>query len=68
MRRGLAGAVISRLEEKGLKLLHDSLGQAGFGGSFDAQSLFDLLVEGRVDTAFDVLTGQQSTLGSILKK
>jgi len=56
------------VEEKGLKLLHDNLEQAGFGGSFDTHALFDLLVEGRVDSAFDILTGQQSTLDSILKK
>jgi len=56
------------VEEKGLKLLHDNLEQSGFGRSFDTQALFDLLVEGRVDTAFDILTGQQSTLAAIANK
>ncbi|MFH1623120.1 MAG: DNA repair exonuclease [Candidatus Aenigmatarchaeota archaeon] len=56
------------VEEKGLKLLHENLEGMKFGSSFDTHTIFDLLVEGRVDNAFDILTGQQSTLDSIGKK
>ena len=56
------------VEEKGLRLLHDNLQEMKFGASFDTQTVFDLLVEGRVDNAFDILTGQQSTLSAIGKK
>lgn len=56
------------VEEKGLNLLHESLQSMHFGSSFESQQMFDMLVEGRVDGAFDVLTGQQSTLAGIAKK
>ena len=56
------------VEEKGLRLLHDNLQEMNFSSSFDTHVVFDLLVEGRVDNAFDILTGQQSTLNAIGKK
>ncbi|MCX6820770.1 MAG: DNA repair exonuclease [Candidatus Aenigmarchaeota archaeon] len=56
------------VEEKGLQLLHESLQQLQFGSSFETQPVFDLLVDGRVDSAFDILTGQQSTLAGLAKK
>ena len=50
-------------EEIGLNVLQSNLERLGFGSSFDVDSVFSLLVEGRVDNAFNIVTGSQTVLG-----
>lgn len=49
-------------EEIGLNVLHKNLEELEFGLNFDVDGIFGLLVEGRVDNAFNIITGSQSTL------
>jgi DNA repair exonuclease SbcCD nuclease subunit len=50
------------IEEMGMKLLNDSLKGMEFEGSFDHERLFDILADGDVDNAFNILIGEQKTL------
>ena len=49
-------------EEIGLNVLHKNLEELKFGLNFDIDGIFGLLVEGRVDNAFNIITGSQTTL------
>lgn len=51
-------------EEIGLSVLHNNLEELSFMSSFDVDGVFGLLVEGRVDNVFNIVTGSQKTLGS----
>ena len=53
-------------EEIGLNLLNKNLEEIGFKSSFDADNIFNLLVDERVDEAFNIVTGSQKTLTEIL--
>lgn len=44
-------------EEIGLRLLHNNLESMSFGSSFEVDGVFSLLVEGRVDDAFNIVSG-----------
>jgi hypothetical protein len=55
------------VEEMGLQLLKKNLDELKFGGSFDYEKTFGILVDGNVDNAFNVLTGEQRTLDKIAK-
>jgi len=52
-------------EEIGLQLLNKNLIELKFGSSFRVEDIFPLLVEGRVDHVFDILTGEQQTLKNV---
>jgi len=52
-------------EEIGLHLLHKNLTELKFGSSFHVEDVFSLLVEGRVDHVFDILTGEQQLLKNV---
>jgi DNA repair exonuclease SbcCD nuclease subunit len=55
------------VEEMGLQLLKKNLDELKFAGGFDCERMFGILVDGNVDNAFNVLTGEQKTLGGITK-
>jgi hypothetical protein len=50
-------------EEIGLSVLHKNLDELEFKGSFKTDGVFSLLVDNRVDEAFNIVTGSQKTLG-----
>lgn len=52
-------------EEIGLSLLRKNLDEMKFKSMFDNEKIFELLVDSRVDDAFNILTGVQSTLEKI---
>jgi DNA repair exonuclease SbcCD nuclease subunit len=54
-------------EEIGLNLLKKNLEELQFGSTFDYEDMFRLLTESEVDSAFNILTGEQKTLTQILK-
>jgi DNA repair exonuclease SbcCD nuclease subunit len=51
------------VEEMGLKMLKENLDGLRFEGNFDHEKVFGMLVDGKVDNAFNILTGDQRTLG-----
>jgi len=55
-------------EEIGLNVLHKNLEELRFGSSFNVDTVFGLLVDGRVDDAFNILTGSQVTLEKFGRK
>ena len=54
-------------EEIGLNLLKKNLEELQFESTFDYEDMFRLLTESEVDSAFNILTGEQKTLTQILK-
>ncbi len=50
------------VEEMGLQLLKDNLDELKFAGSFNHERIFGMLVDGSIDNAYNVLTGEQKTL------
>jgi len=50
-------------EEIGLQLLDGNLKNLKFENSFDYERIFSMLVDGDVDNTFNVLIGEQKTLG-----
>jgi DNA repair exonuclease SbcCD nuclease subunit len=55
------------VEEMGLQILKKNLEELKFASTFDAESLFKLLSDGKTERAFDILSGEQKTLTQILK-
>jgi len=53
------------LQEIGLNILRKSLEELGFKNSFDFVDIFNLLVDEEVDTALNILLGEQKTLRMI---
>lgn len=54
------------VEEMGLRLLSENLNGLNFEKSFNQDKIFGILVDGNVEGAFDILTGRQKTLETIL--
>jgi DNA repair exonuclease SbcCD nuclease subunit len=50
------------VEEMGLKILKGILDELKFTGNFDYERVFGMLVDGKVENAFNILTGEQKTL------
>lgn len=50
------------VEEIGLNLLKENLGELNFNSTFDSNHAFRLLSSGKVEGAFNILTGEQKTL------
>ena len=50
------------IEETGLQILKKNLEDLKFSSTFDSESVFKLLSDGKTERAFDILTGQQKTL------
>ncbi len=55
------------IEEIGLNLLKKNLEELQFVPLFDYDDMFKLLVDGEVDSAFNILIGEQKTLTQVLK-
>lgn len=55
------------VEEMGLKLFSENLQKLKFERNFDPDDLFKLLMDGKVNRAFDILTGKQKTLRVIFE-
>lgn len=55
------------VEEMGITLLQKNLEILKFSKKIDSDYLFRLLADGQVDKAFDILTGQQKTIGAVVK-
>ncbi len=54
-------------EEIGLNLLKKNLEELQFESTFDYEDVFRLLTEGEVDTAFNIMIGEQRTLTQVFK-
>jgi DNA repair exonuclease SbcCD nuclease subunit len=55
------------IEEMGLSLLRENLNELKFDLNFDFEDLFHLLLDGDVEKAFNILTGEQKTLTTWFK-
>ena len=53
------------VEEMGLRLLKENLDELKFAGSFNHERIFGMLVDGSIDNAYNLLTGEQKTLETI---
>lgn len=56
------------IEEIGMKLLHENLEKLKFSKTFDIDHLFNMLSEGDVERAFEILVGEQKTITTWVKK
>ncbi|MFH7882415.1 MAG: hypothetical protein QW140_01700, partial [Candidatus Aenigmatarchaeota archaeon] len=56
------------IEEIGLNILEKNLSDLGFSSTFDWDRIFHLLSENQVETASNILLGEQATLEKILEK
>jgi len=54
-------------DEIGLNLMHKNLEELKFNSMFDSERVFGMLVDGEVDNAFNILTGEQKTLNMNIK-